>query len=149
MNDNEPIVFEPGFYDGVPNRAYHAALGVSKSGLDCIEQSPRHYWDAYLNPDKPQRESTDAFDTGSALHTLVLEPELFDGQFVCMPDDAPRRPSSVQLNAKKPSPETIAAIEWWDKFRTATQGKTVLDADQWDDVHNMAASIRALAISSS
>lgn len=69
---------KPGRYSGISNEAYHAAEGISKSGLDHIAQSPLHYQAYKLN----RAEPTKAMEIGTAVHTLVLEPEKFDGLIV-------------------------------------------------------------------
>lgn len=68
------------------NDEYHAGPGVSKSHLDCINaSSPKHYWQKYLNPDREPVEKTPALVMGSALHKIILEPDLFEGAFVPNP----------------------------------------------------------------
>lgn len=73
---------KPGIYDGIPNEAYHAGPGISKSGLWTIhKKSPAHYrWPA-------PREEKAHFDLGSAIHAAILEPDLFETEFVNGPDD--------------------------------------------------------------
>jgi hypothetical protein len=69
--------------DELSNDEYHAAPGISKSHLDVIaDSSPRHYWQAYLNPAAPIREPTEALHMGRAIHTAVLQPELLERDYV-------------------------------------------------------------------
>lgn len=70
---------------GLSNSEYHSREEISKSGLDEIEKSPLHYWDKYINPEKPEPVWTDAFTIGAALHALVLEPQNFDNDFASLP----------------------------------------------------------------
>lgn len=72
---------KPGIYDMGINE-YHNSPGISRSGILEIRKSPLHYWDVYINPDKEPKSSSKAMDLGSMVHTLVLEPLLFDQQFV-------------------------------------------------------------------
>lgn len=58
---------------------------ISKSGLDLIRKSPAKYHYKYLSGLYKEKK-TDALIFGSAFHTIVLEPELFQSQFVIMPD---------------------------------------------------------------
>lgn len=69
------------------NEAYHASTSaVSKSHLDVIANaSPRHYWHKYLNPDREPEEPTPAKVLGSAVHSIILEPDLFTKQYVANP----------------------------------------------------------------
>lgn len=68
--------------DELSNEDYHAAPGVSKSHLDVMNGgSARHYWQAYLNPERPVREPTDALRLGNAIHAAVLEPHLLEERY--------------------------------------------------------------------
>lgn len=79
-------------------------------------------------------EEKDALVKGGAFHCAVLEPERFSSEYTIVPEDAPRRPSITQINAKKPSDETVAQIAWWNEFDLANAGKTILDRDMYDEV---------------
>ena len=67
------------------NEEYHAHPAISRSGLGLIQRSPRHFWERYLNPDHVPGEPTPAMRFGTAVHTAVLEPELFDQQYALAP----------------------------------------------------------------
>lgn len=74
---------EPGIYYGLPNADYHGGPGTNKGLLDVVARSPLHA-KALLdraNDDRP--EPTAAMQLGTALHTLVLEPDAFADQYVC------------------------------------------------------------------
>lgn len=60
---------------------YHAHPAISKSGLDLIAKSPAHYIASRMVP----REVTPAMRQGSALHTMILEPELFGSLYYLQP----------------------------------------------------------------
>lgn len=121
---------KPGIYPGMSFEEYCKIPAINKSGLDLVADSPLHYWAGYLDPERGPREETPAMKLGSAIHTILLEPHLFDQKYAVVPDDAPRRPTALQLNAKKPSLETMEAIEFWEKFNANTAGKTILTAEQ-------------------
>jgi hypothetical protein len=129
----------PGIYDGMPADQYFSIECASNSGLKHIARSPLHFITILRTPVEP----TPAMIIGSATHTAVLEPHLFDAQYVVLPDERPKRPSSVQLNAKKPSTETLYAIDWWKSFNAANAGRQVLDAADHDQVRRMADAVRA------
>ena len=75
---------EPGLYLNMSNHDYHRAPGVSKSALDLIAVSPSYYKWAM---DAPRDDTkTAALDEGTALHTLLLEPDLFHHQFAVAPE---------------------------------------------------------------
>lgn len=69
------------------NKQYHSNTDyVSKSGLDKIHKAPKLYHAHYLDKNKPKEPFNEAFLTGSAFHTFVLEPELLAKEYVVMPD---------------------------------------------------------------
>lgn len=71
----------PGVYEGIPNEAYHAGPGVSKSGLWTIQtKSPAHF-------KYGEREDSEAFSLGEAIHLAILEPEKFEEIAYRGPDD--------------------------------------------------------------
>jgi hypothetical protein len=85
---------------------------------------------------------SDAKRTGRMLDTFILTPEQFGKRFVVLPENAPRKPSVTQINAAKPSPETVKAIQWWDLFRSKHEGAEIISLEQ--QVECMTASKRLL-----
>lgn len=80
MNAVNPAI-SPGIYQGIPNEAYHAGPGISKSGLWKIHTStPAHF------KFEPRKESQ-AFDFGEAAHLAVLQPNEFEAKVYRGPDD--------------------------------------------------------------
>lgn len=77
-------------------------------------------------------ETTPALDNGTLVHAAILEPEKFPSLYIILPDDAPRKPSAKQRNAKKPSAETLAAIEFWDDFNERAAGRIQVTAEEID-----------------
>jgi exodeoxyribonuclease VIII len=114
------------------NAEYHAAEGISKSHLDLVRRSPLHYWQGYVNPDRGPRPHSPVFVLGSAIHSAILEPDLFPVEFIVMPEDAPKPPTELQLNPRKGAPklEHLEAAQWWDEFTVKTVGKTIITVDQ-------------------
>tara|TARA_R110001599_G_scaffold339851_1_gene559747 strand:+ start:34144 stop:34995 length:852 start_codon:yes stop_codon:yes gene_type:complete len=113
-------------FKDLPMEFYHGGDGVSKSGLSLVGQSPLHYWNAYLNPDREARTETPAQMLGSAIHCMVLEPELFDSQYVVPP----------KINKR-----SSAGKEEWAQWETNNQGKILLDVDQIETVKRAADSV--------
>ncbi len=62
---------------------------------------------------------------GSVLDCLLLTPTQWPKRYAVVPSDAPKKPTKAQINAKKPSPESVASIEWWDDFAAANPGEIV------------------------
>lgn len=141
MNAPDPIIapFVPGLFPDMPGAAYHEVEAMSASGAKKMIRSPLHYKLMRDTPNVP----TAPMQFGTATHACTLEPHTFDALVVCEPQDAPRRPTSAQFNAKKPSPETVEAIAWWQEFNRASIGKIVLSASDHARVLNCAAAVRA------
>lgn len=109
----------PGAYD-IPNDEYHAMEGVSSSHLKpLVLKSAKHYQSWLTEEPKDSNEMT----IGSAIHCLVLEPHLFDKQYV------------VCLEAEdKRSKEYKKAVE-------ENPGKIILTGSQYETITNAATSI--------
>jgi exodeoxyribonuclease VIII len=116
---------KPGIYQGIPNEAYHAGPGASKSGLWTLEtQSPAHY----KFPPEKDEESTQARaakDFGTAAHIAILEPNKFEAAVYRGPDD--RRGN-----------------KWKDAEEACKlDGRTLLIASQYDQVLAMRDAVHA------
>lgn len=99
------------------NEEYHEGPGVSKSHLDVIAgKSPRHYWARYLDPNRQPEEPTPAKILGTAIHSILLEPDLFAKAYV--PNPGIERRS----NAGKAE---------WAAFQQENAGKVIVTDDQY------------------
>lgn len=128
----------------IPAEDYHARrLDIANNGgLSIIDtRSPAHYH--YWVTSQVEKEEAEVFAFGRALHCATLEPDVFRDTYVILPPDAPRDLRYLR-EAKKPSDETKAAIAWWDEWAANTAGKTVLESEKLDQLHAMAAALRAL-----
>ncbi len=79
---------------------YHASPGISNSGLGLMNRSPRHYR-------MRDGQDTKALADGRMIHTAVLEPEKFEGQYVF-------------------GPNVSRATKEWKAFQAANFGKICL-----------------------
>jgi exodeoxyribonuclease VIII len=131
----------------VPNEPddvyFQKALDVAtNSGLKVIEaESPMGYHYYITNED--DEESTAAKDFGRAFHTSVLEPHKFFSTYCVVPPEAPKKPTAAQWNAKKPSPDSMAAMDWWRQWMGDNQGKLILSAKDYDMAIGMGNSARS------
>jgi len=82
-------MFSQGIYENISNQEYHGSIGVSRSAISELKKSPLHYWDSYINSEKPEKKETQAMNIGSAVHCLILEPEKFNDNFAIIPDYNP------------------------------------------------------------
>lgn len=108
---------KPGIYTDLSNEQYHAADGISKSGLDLIARSP------YLYRHRQVVEQTKAMLIGSAVHCAVLEPALFPHRYTVAPAADGRTKAGKELLAR---------------FAEDNAGKTVLPLADYDQVVAMA-----------
>lgn len=74
---SEKIHIEPGIYFDLPEADYHAAHGLSNSGMKDLAVSELRYWHRNLNPNREQDEETPAQRWGKAVHCRLLEPKRF------------------------------------------------------------------------
>jgi hypothetical protein len=100
----------------ISNEDYHAADAISRSGLVKFIQGPNHYKAYKEDPPK----SSPAMNIGSAFHTLVLEPHLFNDEFLVAPE-------GMKFNTK-------AGIE----FKKENVGKTIIKHDEMKSISAMA-----------
>lgn len=142
-----PAPTEPGVtcvLDGLSIEEYHGGAGVSKSALDDFRKAPYLYWANRFDPTKPPEEEKASHLQGNLMHCAFLEPDAFQARYVTVPDEAPKKPSITQRNAKKPSDETIAAINWWDRFNLDNAGKQIITPDAYTLAWKQADSLRKI-----
>lgn len=129
------LTLPPGIYQGISNEVYHGSQHhASASYLKRLNKTPAHA--------KTPQKDTKAMFLGRALHVLTLEGEAaFAAEFIVTPDGAPKRPTPAQMNAAKPSAETIYACDWWQSFNMAAAGKTVLSGEEAETCRNVRESV--------
>lgn len=116
----------------LPIGQYHSGAPewLSKTSIrDFISHGPKWWQLAYLRK-SIERTTPDGALQGLALDCYLTEgPITFAKRFPLLPEDAPKRPSKTQLNAKKPSPDTVAAIQWWQEWDAAHPDAEYLNAN--------------------
>jgi hypothetical protein len=138
-----PRALEPGIYFDFPRADYDNIPALSctvlKKWTECAKFPSRF---ADWLKDRWTETPTESLLIGSALDCLMLNGDSFDRCFAVVPEDAPARPSKRTRNAKKPAASSLEAIDYWDKFSEAAEGKQILSAGQYAAVLRMQ---RALA----
>jgi exodeoxyribonuclease VIII len=117
----------PDEWEGLENADYHRHSAVSKSHLDLVARSPKHYWARYLDPNRVEPEPTPAMLMGTALHTHVLELDQWDARYVMAPEGIDRRTKQGKAE--------------WEAFSVAATGRTVISKADADTVMRMARSV--------
>ena len=112
---------KPGIYTDMNNEDYHAAPGWSTSNLKQAEMSVTVAENRELySYDSP------AFSLGTAVHSLVLEPEKFHDEMAVMP--------SLNLRTKAGKEEAA-------EFQATNSHKMILKTEDFDKASAMAASV--------
>jgi len=115
-----------GIYKNISNEAYHASAGISRSGVMAFRMSPLHYWHDYINPAREAREPTLSMLMGEALHTDLLEPELFSKKFLIIPSIDKR---------------TTAGKEFFNKINSEKGIKKLIKMEDYNVISEMRNSI--------
>lgn len=118
----EGELIQLGLHDDLPEEQYHKSPGISKHGLDMLNQSPAHYIVSKSEPWEP----TQPMIVGSAFHCLTLEPHKFDERFVV---------NTIHKDFKKQ-----VAKDWREEQRKS--GKAILSQKEYDNCRYMVEAIR-------
>ena len=130
---------EAGVYDNIQAEDYHRIFGLTKSGLMELRRSPAHFWN-WMNG--TPTESTKAMNFGTACHTLVFEPHKWADEICVIPEDAPKKPTKAQLEAKEPSDKAIESITWWNNFEKNKKGRAIITAEEEVEARLLAQAVR-------
>ena len=103
------------------NEDYHNAPGISKSGLDDVEEAPAKFKWRREHPEP----ASDEMQLGSALHVAILEPEEFEKRYAVAGPELTRRGTNK-----------------WLEFEQENQGKIPLKFDQGEKIFEMAMAAR-------
>lgn len=130
----------------ISNADYHASEGISRSALMKFKKCPALYWHEYLNPDYVKPESTQNMFLGSLVHTLVLEPEKFNDEYIVEPiyDPLPKVGLLKDLgreeyDRQKAQREAVSVANDMlkDKFNEQAEGKIIVSRETYDKACSM------------
>jgi exodeoxyribonuclease VIII len=111
------------YLKGLPAADYHKIEAFSASTAKICLRSAAHF----AASKETQKEPSDAMKMGTAVHTAILEPHLFDAEIAIMP---------------KFDKRTKAGKEGAEQFENDNVGKTVIDFYQGERVKAMAEAVR-------
>lgn len=109
----------PSRYETETEQRGSPGLTVRAHILGEILRNAQRWVKGYESPESKSKKF------GSVLDCLLLTPTQWPKRYAVVPADAPKKPTKTQINAKKPSPETVAAIEWWDDFIALNPGEII------------------------
>lgn len=122
--------FAPGIYTDVPREEYDAIVALNQTTIKVAYDKSLYHADYSLrHPSKP----TQALIEGQALHTLILEPHLFDKRYAPMP---------VNEKGDKLSRRTKIGNEAWMVYDHEHGDKIPLKPSVIDDMANVRLSVR-------
>jgi hypothetical protein len=134
--------YAEGIHDDIPESVYHQrVLGLVNNGSlkILLDKTPAHYL-SWITNEGDASEST-ALHFGRAMHCAIIEPDVFDRTYVKPVDHPYRRPTASQLNAKKPSDQTLKAIDYWSKWKADNIDLIEITAKEKDKLLRMAESL--------
>jgi hypothetical protein len=120
MNENSEVIVS------MPTAEYHAVERMSSSGIKQMLRSPAHYRQWKDTPAPP----TPAMQFGTAVHTLVFEPQRVAECIAVMPEDAPERRSTADK-------------AWHAAFARNAAGKVILSAEDFNRAQRAAEAVRS------
>lgn len=126
-----------GLVRGMSFADYLAVDAFSASDMRLMARSPWHYRNAI------EREPTRPMLNGALVHCAQLEPDALASRYVVVPEDAPRRPTAAQWNAKKPSPASVEAMAWWREFEAQAAARVIVPAEDFAVTKQQLAAIQA------
>lgn len=144
-------ILKPGIYPAMSREDYIRIPAFNQSSLkkylalavegDDFHRCPGkfHHW---LTVGRHKDKPSEAMIVGSALDSFLLDGGDFDKRFAVLPENAPRKPTPMQRNAKKPSPETVASVQFWDRWEANLVGRTEISRETLIQVEGMAKALR-------
>lgn len=138
-----PAEWKIGMVEGESSEHYHAGPALSSTQIEDFRARPRYFYEKHVAKTLTQKK-TDALLLGGAFHCATLEgPEAFKREYITVPPEAPKRPTRIQREAKKPSEDTVKAIAWWDEWTEANKGRIEIDQADYDRFLAMGEAIMA------
>ncbi len=122
--------YEPGIHQ-ITNEQYHAAEGMSRSALWTFKQLPQKYWYEYVSGKSQRPKDSEAFVIGDMVHTLLLEPQLFDERYFMMANIDRRTKSGKAL---------------YEDSLAIAAGRSLISVDQYELVRAMVDSLEGQEI---
>ena len=124
MNAVDPQ-YVTGEIEGLSNADYHQLEHYSRSDVVMALRSPAHLEASRKAPSRV----TPAMRVGSAVHSLVLTPDIYGDEYVTQPEGINRR--------------TKAGREEYDAWSEENAGKTILEAPEAELARNVARAVLA------
>lgn len=118
-----------GIIPKITNEFYQSIPALSASSISLLLLNAKKYWYKYKSGQYHDEEEKKSTTLGSALHTLVLEPDEFFKRYSIYPDGIDRR--------------TKEGKSLYESFLLLSNGKTILKQKDFDEVQGMANSMKS------
>lgn len=127
------IIERPGIYRNLSNEYYHASKGISNSQMEYLlpPHCPKMFWYQHLSGNVEKKESS-SFDIGTAVHTLVFEPNEFKKRFHTV-HEIPKRGTNLGKAA-------------YEAMQREAGNRIVLEFEDTDMIYTMAENIKSHAM---
>lgn len=126
--EGERHVWKSGRYERIPNSVYHDEIdALNMSTLKLMDVSPAHCRSVIENPElhrAAEAKKQANLNFGSAIHTIVIEPEVFEAVWAIHPEG-----NKNSLDYKEAAAELI------------DEGLTLISQKHWDACHRICDSI--------
>ena len=122
---------------GLINSLLNHEKHLSYSSLSAFKKSPLDFLHYKFKP----KEQTPAMAFGSMAHNFILEYHTFFDNYFIIDSDAPKKPTSVQINAKNPSVDTLASIIYWDNLKNVAGNRTLINNSDMNELEKVANSL--------
>lgn len=124
--DSTALLERIGVFHDVDIDDYHSGPGISKTGLDNIARSPRHYYALHLDPNRPPPKDRRGDQlAGELLHCALLEPDQFAKRYAI-------------------GPNVNRTTTQWKTFAATHADQTCIKPDQASAALSQASNIRTL-----
>lgn len=122
---------------------YHSSGAFGKSSLmDLSKHGPAHFHAAHIARSMI-RGDTPALRFGRIFDALMEDEEKARANWAPpIPEDAPSRPQERHRDAKKPSPATLAAFDYWDEWDVVNAGKESVNDEERERLAHMLAACK-------
>jgi hypothetical protein len=107
-----------GIISDEPNETYHKDKEFISSSQIKVGLGSPYYYKYFVKDGKGKKEETKQLSFGTLCHSMILEPEKFDSEYVVMPD-------------KKLDMRKAADKQWKADFEKEHEGKTVVSEEDF------------------
>ena len=84
------------------------------------------YWAEHEDEKRLPRVPNESMLRGSLVDAFLTQHDKFHELYFMLPANAPKKPTKTQMNARKPSPETLIQIEYWERVDSMAGDRQII-----------------------